>query len=73
MATIQDLSIIDLAVDATANVHTNVVIDDVLVAVVNAKLTVLTAEDGRVSLAVDQETILTDGVHIIPPLRSLMG
>ena len=71
--TIQDLSIIELAEDATANIHTDVYVDDTLVAVVNAKITVLTAEDGHVSLAVDQETILTDDVHVLPPVRSLMG
>ncbi len=56
MAQQRDLSTIDLDVGESATIHTRIHKGVALLATVEATITVLKAEDGHLTLAVDQDT-----------------
>lgn len=60
----RDINIIELTEGATAVVHQEVYLGEVLIAQVKVGITVLGAEDGTTSLLVDQETDLTPAVSL---------
>ncbi len=64
MTVTRDISTIDLDKGQTADIHTNVYVGSVLVAKVHATVMVLEAEDGHLSLMVDQNTEVVDDVRI---------
>lgn len=67
----RDISTLDLDQGASASIHTNVRIDDVIVAKVNVDIMVLEADDGHLSLMVDQNTEVVDDVHLVVPSYEL--
>ena len=60
----RDMSTVDLEVGASMTAHQNVYLGEALIARVEVSLLVLEADDGRVSLLVDQDTQLTPDVSV---------